>query len=200
MSSDDKKFGDIEFQGKDILVKDSIKYDRIAVSDRSELLMVSIVAADQTIKQVRAILAPGQTKVVATAAGAKIKRPGEKDYYLQQPGRLFLTDEGYFCYKHKLGYGMAHAIFLTKMHGFMKVVTEESLWRELNQTRFTTPILREWMPFIEEQLRLSTHLTNARVLNCACGVLTATTKKIDDIVSEGLQQGLIEIPRSAVAV
>ena len=31
----------------------------------------------------------------------------------------------------------------------MKVVTAESLWQELKSDRFTTPLLREWMPYID---------------------------------------------------
>ncbi len=75
------------------------------------------------------------------------------------------------------------------------IVTEESLWQELNTTRFTTPILREWIPFIDRKLRECNRLENAHVYGCQCGILTATTTKLDEIVIGGLKDGDIVIPR-----
>jgi len=74
------------------------------------------------------------------------------------------------------------------------VVTEESLWQELNTTRFTTPILRKWMPYIETKLRECNRLEDAHVFSCRCGILSATTKKLDEIVIAGLRDGSITIP------
>jgi len=103
-------------------------------------------------------------------------------------------------YSHKLGYGLAHAVFVTKSPGFMMIVTEESLWQELNTTRFTTPILREWIPFIDRKLREISRLENAHVYGCQCGILSATTSKLDEIVIEGLSKGKISIPRQEAEV
>ncbi len=96
-----------------------------------------------------------------------------------------------------MGYGLAHALFLTRMPGFMKVVTPESLWQELKSVRFTTPLLKEWVPYIEERLRADELLEDAHVFNCHCGVLSALTTHLDEIVSEGIQQRQILIPGPA---
>lgn len=177
-------WGEMEIQGKDIAIP-AVKFDRLAVGGRGELLLVSIVAETQRVKQIRAILAGG-AKATIQAGGVKLRRPNDEPWRATQPGRLFPTPDGYLCQTHKLGFGQAHAMFLTRMPGFMKVVTPESLWQELNGTRFTTPILKQWMPYLEERLRADEHLDEAHVFNCLCGVLAATTKTLDAIVSQGL--------------
>ena len=194
---DEKAFGDIEIVGKDIAVPPT-PFDKIAVGGRGELLMVSLIAETQRVKQVRAILGGG-AKATIQADGIKLRRQGDEPWQARPPGRLYPTPDGYLCQTHKLGYGLAHAMFITRMPGFMKVVTPESLWQELNGTRFTTPILKDWVPYIEERLRADEHLEGAHVFNCLCGVLAATSKTLDEIVSQGLQERRILISRPAVA-
>ena len=194
---DEKAFGDIEIVGKDIAVPPT-PFDKIAVGNRGELLMVSLIAETQRVKQIRAILGGG-AKAEIQAAGIKTRRPGDEPWQARPPGRLFPTPDGYQCHTHKLGFGLAHALFVTRMPGFMKVVTSESLWQELNGKRFTTPILKGWVPYIEERLRADLHLEEAYVFQCLCGVLAATSKTLDAIVSQGLHERRIRIPHPAVA-
>jgi hypothetical protein len=193
MSEQEKMFGSFELQGKDVSSLDH-PYDRLAASGRGELLLLSFVAATQSIKQIRAVLCNPKSKVVVNASGAKINQPSRAAYYAHQPGKMTPSSDGYFCFTHKLDYGQAHALFMTKSPGFMPVVNEESLWQELNDVRFTTPILRQWMPYIEQELRKQELLEEAHVFNCACGVLSAQTKHLDVIVSDGLSSGAITIP------
>lgn len=189
-----RKFGDVDFTGKDINIP-SVPFDKLAISGRGELLLLSIFADQMRVKAIRSILSPGGAKVVANASGVHVNRPGDEDWRSHTPGRLYPSPAGYQCHNHKLGYGMAHALFITRSPGFMKVVTEESLWQELKNVRFTTPILREWMPYIEKTLRHEESLEDANVFGCQCGILSATTKTLDKIVSEGLQQQELIIPR-----
>jgi hypothetical protein len=189
--------GDVEFQGKDISTP-SVKFDKLAISGRGELLLISLVADTQRVKQIRAILSGG-AKAIANASGIKVNQPGREAWYAHAPGRLLPTAEGYQCFTHKLGYGLAHALFVTRAPGFMRVVTPEFLWQELNDVRFTTPILREWLPHMEYMLRHEEKLEDAHVFNCKCGILSATTTALDEIVKEGLQQRFISIPRPSQA-
>lgn len=195
---DDKprKFGDIDFTGKDIGIP-PVPFDKLAISGRGELLLLSIFTDAMRVKAIRAILCGG-AKAVANAAGVKVNQAGAEAWHAHTPGRLTPTADGYQVFTHKVGYGMVHAMFITRMPGFMKVVTEESLWQELNTTRFTTPILREWIPYIESTLRYEERLEDAHTFNCNCGILTATTQSLDKIVAEGLQQRELIIPRPAL--
>lgn len=198
MSEQDKQMGDVEFMGKDISTP-NVKFDKIAVSGRGELLMISLIADTQRVKQIRAILSGG-AKAVVMAGGIQVNKLGDDEWRSRTPGRLYPTEDGYQCYTHKIGYGMAHALFITRMPGFMKVVTPESLWQELNNVRFTTPILKEWIPYIEKKLRKANRLEHADCFNCQCGILSATTKSLDEVVSKGLTQQDILIPIPAISL
>lgn len=191
----ERKYGDIDFAGKDIAIP-AVKFDKLAVSGRGELLLLSIFCDTQRVKQIRAILCGG-AKAQAQASGVQVAQPGADRWSYHTPGRLNATPDGYQVYTHKLGYGMAHALFITRMDGFMTVVSEESLWQELNTLRFTTPILREWMPYIDTTLRYNVHLEDAHSFGCHCGILSATTMSLDKIVTEGLQQSELIIPGAA---
>ena len=76
----------------------------------------------------------------------------------------------------------------------MKIVSDETIWQELTDTRFTTPILREWVPYIAREMRSREILEEAHCFNCNCGYMSATTQSLDEIVSEGLKAGEIHIP------
>ena len=187
-----RKFGDIDFVGKEIGIP-AVSFDKLAASGRGELLLLSIFADQVRVKAIRAILCGG-AKAVCQASGIKIGQPGAESWHRHTPGRLTPTPDGYTVYTHKMGYGMAHALFITRMDGFMKVVSEEALWQELQDVRFTTPLLREWMPYIEQTLRSEERLEDAHAFNCHCGILSASTKSLDEIVSQGFQQRELIIP------
>lgn len=193
MSQPERKFGGISFEGKDIMVSE-VPFDKLAVSARGELLLLSVFCEDMRVKQIRAILCGG-AKATANATGVRVGQPGQEQWQRSTPGRLNPTSEGYDLHKHKMSYGMVHALFITRMPGFMKVVSEEALWQELKTLRFTTPVLREWVPYIDATLREDYHLEDANTFGCHCGILSATTKALDKVVSDGLQQYEITIPR-----
>jgi hypothetical protein len=185
-------FGHIEFVGKDISVA-AQRFDRIAHTGRGELLVLSLVAEQHNVKRIRAILLGG-AKAQITASGVRTKQNSAEDWRASTPGRMLATPDGYQVFTHKLGFGLIHALFMTRMPGFMKVVTPESLWQELKKERFTTPIIKEWMPYIEGKLREGELLEDAHVFNCNCGVLSAVTKQLDAIVCEGIQLGQLHMP------
>lgn len=201
--STDTKFGTIEFipSGKDGASVAPCEIDKLAISGRGELLVLSVFADTVQIKAIRSILVGG-AKALAQAGGCQVNQPGKESWYAHSPGRLLpTTQDGYKLYTHKLGYGMAHALFITRMPGFMTVVTEEALWQELKTTRFTTPILREWVPYIERELRDSRYLEDAHVFGgCKCGILSANTANLDKIVSDGLAQYSLVIPKPTPVV
>lgn len=197
--SDSSKFGSIEFTGKDIGIVPT-PFDKLAISSRGELLLLSVFADTIRIKQMRAILCGG-AKAIAQASGCKVNRASDPDWHSHAPGRLTPTaEDGYHVHTHKLGYGLAHAMFITRMPGFLKVVTEESLWQELTRTggRYTTPLLREWTGYINKELRDTGQLEDAHCFNCHCGILTASVEDLDKIVSDGLSQYELTIPRPTV--
>jgi hypothetical protein len=67
----------------------------------------------------------------------------------------------------------------------------------LNQERFTTPLLRGWLPYVRKELELKSLLSRCHTLDCTCCVLTATSADLDAIVEFGLKNGLIAITADA---
>jgi hypothetical protein len=70
---------------------------------------------------------------------------------------------------------------------------DDALWQELEQERFTTPLLRGWLPQIRKELETLNLLTRCYTLDCNCYVLTATSADLDAIVESGLKNRLIVI-------
>ncbi len=205
-SNEPAVYGSMEV-GKSGEVSNTVSYDKIAVLS-GRLFLASVIGDFNVIKAMRALLAGAggkQTRIVA--GGGLVSRPkpeGYKGYYWgdsnpTSPGQLFACPGGYNCYVHKLDYGLAHAMFITREDGFMPVISQDSLWQQLNETRFTTPILREWLPVIETELRDKQLLSNALCFNCTCGVLNASTEDLDKVVTEGLKDGTLTIPRKAAS-
>lgn len=192
-------FGEISFSGKDIAVP-PLKYDKLAVGGRNQLYLVSLVCQAHYAKQVRAIL-NGGARCNITANGGKVAPPKPEAWDSpRNPGNLHVPpDSTYDMHLHRLDYGLVHAMFVSRAPGFMPRVCSVSLWRELNSDRFTTPLLVEWLPYIEERLRELELLEDCDAFNCRCGVLSAHDGNLDTIVREGLESGDIAIQPLALS-
>ena len=88
---------------------------------------------------------------------------------------------------------MLHAIFTCRQPGFLLNDSDDALWQELKQERFTTPLLRGWLPHIRKELEIKSLLSRCHTLECTCSILTATSADLDSIVESGLKNGLISI-------
>ena len=186
------QFGMVSFSGKEIAIP-AIKFDRMACSGRGEILFLSCFTEAMRVKAVRAVLSGGVKGVTSDTSGANLFQEGR---YSSLGGRMYASAEGYAVYTQKLGYGLMHAMFFTRAPGFLKTVTHESLWQELKSERFTTPLLREWIPWIEAELRSDDMLENAYCHGCKCGVLTAGTTQLDNIVKKGIKAGELWVRES----
>jgi len=101
--------------------------------------------------------------------------------------RFRRSDGGYACQRHYLGYATWHYVLLSKRKGFLPSLHDESLWQELQTDRYTTPILREWMPELRKDLLQRGYLEKASCVGCDCGVLTLPPEKLDEVVQDGLR-------------
>lgn len=99
-----------------------------------------------------------------------------------------LSGQGnYHAATHRLEYGMLHVVVWAKPdHGFLPNISEESVWQMLRKEH-TTPLKREWMPFLMRRLRESRMIQDCRSFGCQCGVLFLDTDSLDGIVSKGLR-------------
>ena len=146
----------------------------------------------QDLKAIRARLAVG------LASPMQLKNVTlSKDEESTEPDRVWPSPAGYRIDAHRLGFGSIHALFICRQQGFLPNDSDDALWQELKQERFTTPLLRGWLPHVRKELEIKSLLTRCHTLDCTCCILTATSADLDSIVEFGLQNGFIKIEQGA---
>jgi hypothetical protein len=167
------------------------RFDKVAVHE-NRLMFISLVAFSQDIKAIRAALAAGLTCPIRLRNVALNKNDDSI-----VPKDVWPSLGGYRIDSHRLGLGSIRAMFVCRQQGFLPNDSDDALWQELKQERFTTPLLRSWLPCIRTELELKSLLSRCYTLDCTCSVLTATSADLDAIVEYGLKSGMIAIQAEA---
>jgi hypothetical protein len=163
------------------------RFDKVAVH-QNRLMLISLVAYSQDVKAIRAGLAANLNvpmrlrEITLTKAGETVA-----------PDSVWASGHGYRVDAHRLGFGILHAIFTARQPGFLLDDGDDALWQELKQERFTTPLLRSWLPHVRKELEIRNLLQRCHAFDCHASVLTATSADLDSIVESGLKDGLITI-------
>jgi hypothetical protein len=163
------------------------RFDKVAVHD-DKLMFISLVACSQEIKAMRAALAAGLTCPMRL----KNVTLNQNDDSIE-PEHVWPSPGGYRVESHRLGLGSIHAMFVCRQQGFLANDSDDALWRELKQERYTTPMMRGWLPYIRQELALKSLLASCDTLDCTCCVPTATYADLDAIVEAGIKNGGIAI-------
>jgi hypothetical protein len=175
--------------GKSIHIQ--ARFDKAAVH-QDKLVFISLVAFSQDIKAIRAALAAGLASPMWLKS-VTLSKDGES----KVPESVSPSPTGYRIDAHRLGFGSIHALFTCRQQGFLPNDSDDALWQELKQERFTTPMLRGWLPYIRKELELKSLLARCHTLECTCCMLTATSADLDAIVEFGLKNGSIAIKEEA---
>lgn len=152
-----------------------VRCDAIALHE-NEILLLSVVGSETGVKAL-------------TAAGRDQKRI---DYsaHLCGVNETILTKcpDGYRVYRTKLEYGLWHVLCLAKRDGFVPVVSDETIWQLLQSNHFTTPLLREWIPWLCKEMKKRKVIVELTQGGCHAGLMLADNDTLDDIVSKGIQK------------
>ena len=175
--------------GKSIHIQ--ARFDKVALH-QDKLVFISLVAFSQDVKAIRAALAAGLASPM-WLKNVTLSKDGES----KVPESVWPSPGGYRIDAHRLGFGSIHALFTCRQQGFLPNDSDDALWQELKQERFTTPLLRGWLPYIRKELELKSLLARCHTLDCTCCILTATSADLDSIVESGLKNGLISIQEEA---
>jgi hypothetical protein len=167
------------------------RFDRVALHE-SKLVFISLVAFSQDVKALRAALAVGLDSPMRLRNVIL-----SKDDETMVPDSVWPAPGGYRIDAHRLGFGSIHTLFTCRQQGFLHDDRDETLWQELKQERFSTPMLRGWLPYIRKELELRSLLSRCFTLDCTCSLLTATSADLDSIVESGLRNGSIAIQNEA---
>jgi hypothetical protein len=172
------------FDGKSIHIQ--ARFDKVAVH-QDTLVFISLVAFSQDVKALRAALAAGLTCPM-WLKNVTLTKDGES----KVPESVSPSLGGYGIDAHRLGFGSIHDLFTCRQRGFLANDSDDALWQELKQERFTTPLFRGWLPYVPKGL-----LTRCYTLDCTCCIMTTTSADLDSIVESGLKNGLISIEEEA---
>src|SRR5205823_2783110 len=104
-------------------------------------------------------------------------------------------DDGYDCFKVRLGYNTWHMLAVSRREGFMPVLSEVALYLALRQPTINTPFLRDWLPWLTTRLMEEKLLVILDGFQTQSAMLLASNQPLDDLVSMGLRNGDISIPR-----
>jgi hypothetical protein len=161
-----------------------VRCDAIGLHER-EILLLSVVGHETSVKALTAGL----------RSSAKDQKRIEYSAHVGSIHERSLTKcrEGYRVVRTKLEYGLWHVLCLAKREGFLPVMTEEAVWQMLQSNRFTTPLLREWMPFLYRRMKYRQIIVELTQSGCQAGLLLADTETLDTLVTEGICDGKLAI-------
>lgn len=158
---------------------DSIACDVQSTGDY--LMVLSAMGPQTSIKAVAAML---QSDVNCTIRPEDID--GWCDSLGKQPG-------GYTIHRHRFEHNTWHILAVAKQDGLLLKASEEALWFELRKPRFTTPVLRAWVPWLMKTLQTNGQLRNLQCFGCDSAILTAGSTELDDALTNGLRRGKLRI-------
>jgi hypothetical protein len=144
-------------------------------------MVLSAMGPQTSVKALAAIL-QGDTKVVMRTEDI----PHWYDHLGKHP-------DGYTIHRQRFDHNTWHVLAVAKQDGLLVRLSEQSLWAELRNPRFTTPILRSWMPWLMKSLLDSDHLRRLKCFGCESAILTAGNLDLDDAVMRGLKTGKLRI-------
>lgn len=174
-----------------------VPFDRIALepSNNLRLLLLSIVADGMRVKAVRALLHTNTRQTsIDINCDEKFTRTGFDHGASVNGYGIQIASEGYETTILRMPFGECHAIFRAREPDFMAVLDDEALWNLFREDRHTTPILREWVPWIREELARRQLLIHCWCHRATSAILSATVDQLDDVVSKGVREGHIRIP------
>jgi hypothetical protein len=165
----------------------SVDVDALACIENNRVLCIlSASGNERTICRMKAVL-QSNAKVQMWLRG---EMPCPFSSWSYRPLR---HEAGYAVYRHKLDYDQWHMLAVAKHKGLLPAVSDEALWQELRSERYTTPLLRSWVPWLREQMVEEGHLQPLQCFQCQASCVSMTHDELDDLVSVGIQNGYLSV-------
>ena len=161
-----------------------LRCDSIGVHEK-EILLLSVAGSETAVK--------------ALTAGLRCSERDQNriDYSVHlgsvNETRLTKCPAGYRIYRTKLAYGLWHVLCLAKREGFLPVVSDETVWQLLQSHRFTTPVLRSWIPWLCQEMKRKGAFVELTRSGCEAGLILADNETLDKMVGEGVRKGHLVI-------
>lgn len=152
------------------------------------LLMLSATGPDTAVKSVRATLYQPDVEAEFVL---------ETDDKIERMVRANIAFDGkpvvYGAAVTKLAPGVVHLVALAKIPGIMPDMTDDHLWAELTGPRYTTPLLRSWVPWLQRVMVQGGSIVAAEGFASAVGVLRVAPDELDALVALGVKEGYLRM-------
>ena len=93
----------------------------------------------------------------------------------------------------KLGLDSWHLLAVADTPLLLPCHTNQSLWARLSSHDFTTPLLRDWMGWVNRQLEEEELLIKLDCFRCEAAMLCLNDAGLDDVVAHGVREGHLTI-------
>jgi hypothetical protein len=161
-----------------------LRCDAIALHEK-EILLLSVVGSETSVKALTAGLRSSGKDQKRIEYGVGLDSVHET--------LLMKCPEGYRVYRTKLDYGLWHVLCLSKRDGFVPVISDETIWQLLQSSRFTTPLVREWVPWLCQEMKERGIIVQLTQSGCQAGLMLADNDTLDELVSQGIRNGHLAI-------
>ena len=151
------------------------------------LLLLSATGPDTAVKSVRATLYQPDV---------------EAEFLLEMDNtvrmlKARITYDGkqvsYIAAVTKLAPGVIHLVALAKIPGLMPNMSDDHLWAELTGPRYTTPLLRAWIPWLKTTMAEGGGIVVANGFESTVGVLKTEPGELDALVTLGVKEGQLHM-------
>jgi hypothetical protein len=169
---------------------------QFAYDDQHGTIVLASVAGPQTAVKSFAAALNENGKLKVNVEGLEIQLADGSTEPVQR-WRDFERVPGQGKYKvvmHRLGFNYVQCTARLKDPRLLPCVTDEALWAQLRSSRFTTPLLREWVPWLKEAMLHEGALEKLPAFQCQPGILAIDDGGLDGIVSRGITEGRLIVP------
>jgi hypothetical protein len=164
-----------------------MRMQRRSGQDCPGLLLLSATGPDTAVKSVRATLYQPDIEAEFVLEAAEIQQ-------MVKARNLF---DGkpvvYGAAMIKLAPGVIHMVALAKIPGLMPNMSDDHLWSELTGPRYTTPILRSWIPWLKETMAQDGKIVLGEGFASSVGVLRTEPDELDALVCSGVKEGHLQL-------
>jgi hypothetical protein len=171
--------------------------DRLALWG-DQIMLLSVAGPETSIKAVHACLSSSVPVRFDTESEIRRERS------LANPAgdertcpSMVRHPSGYTTYRSRLGYNTWHLLALSRAEGFLPCLSETALHEALRSSRYSTPYLRSWVPWLADRLadaeeKRLLHLLDGFQTQAA--LLQATNDDLDSVISMGVRDGFLTLP------
>jgi hypothetical protein len=161
----------------------SVKLHRRHSRDYPGILLLSATGPDTAAKAVRATLYQPDVQAEFVLEGGNAER------MLKARTAFDGKPVSYGAAIAKLAPGVIHLVALAKIPGLMPNMSDDHLWTELSGPRYTTPLLRSWIPWLKQAMTEGGGIVVAEGLASTVGVLKTEPDDLDALVMQGVKEG-----------